>query len=563
MLRRTTIIGASIFFMIMHPPSPLEASEDWNVPFFYHVMHPLSSSDESDDAHRQNENNYHYPSFRELQTSLRHYREMADGIIRKLSVSHEVARRTEQILFPHHDHSDASRSSFLSCRLEEKITKSAILLEQNSLVLERLLKPFSFSVIARYSTASGASSKSPDISDLYLSTSTTNTHFTFPPPKNNNFNYCQTSPDSSMQSSLARYIPPYKPSQGIDAQDLDEAIYDSASHILTHLVRDWTASGQNIRKDTHDWILDQLLTLNENCNSMDSNLDPSSHCERQKSLSPVLVPGAGMARLAFDIAFAHGEHNETNNMQYYPFSVEAADNSIVMAAAAYHIFHYYSSIGNDPENALEIFPFVADPLSNEVNSQQRWKSEVIPEDIISQKISHLQGMQQSSNHQPNLSYSIGDFVSVYASPSKHALFGSIATCFFIDTATNIYEYILTIRNLLRVGGVWINVGPVQWHRNAQLQPTVDELKEIITFSGFKVIHWEISDKLLAYRHPDDISIGTRAEAYRPLKFVVALHPDEDCKVKTAGEEELMLSIEMLRRTTGRRSIFSSNKMDDH
>lgn len=34
----------------------------------------------------------------------------------------------------------------------------------------------------------------------------------------------------------------------------------------------------------------------------------------------------------------------------------------------------------------------------------------------------------------------------------------IATCFFIDTAKNIVEYLETIYNALKFGGTWINIG---------------------------------------------------------------------------------------------------------
>ncbi|KAL7444293.1 hypothetical protein ACHAXH_007116, partial [Discostella pseudostelligera] len=545
---------AAVFFMIMTSLSSPEATDEWKVPFVYYA--PPHTSSDPDDAHHDNENNYKQPSFRELQTSLRYYREMAEGVVRKLSISHEVARRTEQILFPHHDHSTCrspesmQSPSFLSCRLEERITKTAILLAKNSLVLERLLRPFL--VIVGYSPI-GSSSKSSENSNLFATSSSTNTQFTFPPSNNYSHNQ-QKSPDHS----LARYIPPYKPNQSNIDQDLDEATYDSASHIPTHLVRDWTASGKTIREDTHNWILDQLFRLQESCSSMDTDLElEPSHCT--STLSPVLVPGAGMARLAFDIAFARGSKDETSNMLDYPFTVQAVDNSIVMAAAAFHILHFNYTNAIDREH-LEVFPFVADPCTNEVNSQLRWESEIFPEDDVLEQFRHLHN-QQSSNR-PNLSYVVGDFVSVYASPRRHAMFGSIATCFFIDTATNIYEYILTIRNALRVGGVWINVGPVQWNRNAQLQPSVDELKEIISLAGFKIMHWEVSNKLLAYRHPNDILNGTRSEAYRPLKFVAVLQPD-DCahdEVKATDDEDIISSMEQLRQATGRRSIFTSTKM---
>lgn len=34
----------------------------------------------------------------------------------------------------------------------------------------------------------------------------------------------------------------------------------------------------------------------------------------------------------------------------------------------------------------------------------------------------------------------------------------IATCFFIDTAHNVIDYIDTIWKILKPGGIWINVG---------------------------------------------------------------------------------------------------------
>ena len=42
-------------------------------------------------------------------------------------------------------------------------------------------------------------------------------------------------------------------------------------------------------------------------------------------------------------------------------------------------------------------------------------------------------------------------------------FDGFVSCFFIDTAPNILDYVIAIRRLLRPGGVWINLGPLQYH----------------------------------------------------------------------------------------------------
>lgn len=97
------------------------------------------------------------------------------------------------------------------------------------------------------------------------------------------------------------------------------------------------------------------------------------------------------------------------------------------------------------------------------------------------------------------------------------------TCFFIDTATNIYEYLETIKKLLKPGtGVWINVGPVQWHHNALLRPSVDELKDLIQAHGWKIRLWLIDNTAVSYRDESDDNFVrmTNYEGYRPLRFVV-------------------------------------------
>lgn len=39
----------------------------------------------------------------------------------------------------------------------------------------------------------------------------------------------------------------------------------------------------------------------------------------------------------------------------------------------------------------------------------------------------------------------------------------LLTCFFIDTAKNILQYIRTIARILRSGGLWANLGPLLYH----------------------------------------------------------------------------------------------------
>lgn len=74
--------------------------------------------------------------------------------------------------------------------------------------------------------------------------------------------------------------------------------------------------------------------------------------------------------------------------------------------------------------------------------------------------------------------SYGDFID-YAKSVSHddeaQLFDVVVTCFFVDTAANILDYLLSIKNVLSKGGVWINLGPLHvsfqpcFCRNAQVR----------------------------------------------------------------------------------------------
>lgn len=65
----------------------------------------------------------------------------------------------------------------------------------------------------------------------------------------------------------------------------------------------------------------------------------------------------------------------------------------------------------------------------------------------------------------------------------------VATCFFVDTASNIVQYVEHIHSLLVDGGIWINLGPLLYHYTDS--PDVDstelsyaEFRNVILHYGF-------------------------------------------------------------------------------
>ena len=253
--------------------------------------------------------------------------------------------------------------------------------------------------------------------------------------------------------------------------------YDSATQLWAHLVRDWTVEGRSIRHSLYDWCCHQMKRY-------------------ATTAATVLVPGSGMGRLAFDL-YQQGYHVEANEL------------SVSMAVAASSLLQTKLS--------GSFYPYVLDAMANEVESKRRFGSVAFPDVPI----------QTEAATQGSLSYTVGDFVGNdddYYRQERMGDFDAIVTCFFIDTATNIYEYLTIIHQLIKPRGVWVNVGPVQWHHNALLRPSVNELKDLIEAFGWSIQSWNIDETPISYRNDNDaneyrLPPMTNYEGYRPLRFV--------------------------------------------
>ncbi|KAB5551603.1 hypothetical protein DKX38_008914 [Salix brachista] len=88
----------------------------------------------------------------------------------------------------------------------------------------------------------------------------------------------------------------------------------------------------------------------------------------------------------------------------------------------------------------------------------------------------------------------GDFVEVYSDPSHVGVWDAVVTCFFIDTAHNIIEYIEIISRILKDGGVWINLGPLLYHfadmygqeDEMSIELSLEDVKRVVLHYGFEV-----------------------------------------------------------------------------
>lgn len=204
-----------------------------------------------------------------------------------------------------------------------------------------------------------------------------------------------------------------------------------ANSTIRQFYRDWSAEGYPEREVCYGPVLKDLRGF---------------FGERPPPETKVLVPGAGLGRLVFDLCMA-GYSAEGNEISYHQ-----------LLASSWVLNH---TKGKD-EHAL--YPFALH-FSNLKSRKQQLQKVMIPDVHPGTAMAERMTVSDESEKQPlgSMSMTAADFLLLYGAPSAKDSFDAVATVFFIDTAPNIIRYIETIRSCLKPGGLWINVGPLLWH----------------------------------------------------------------------------------------------------
>ncbi|CAB0007354.1 unnamed protein product [Nesidiocoris tenuis] len=232
---------------------------------------------------------------------------------------------------------------------------------------------------------------------------------------------------------------------------------DKVQVTLKQIYRDWTDDGVIERIQCYQPILDELEEL------FPSSLSEQKNSKWSRSDLNVLVPGAGLGRLAFEIATLG-------------FSCEGNEFSLYMLFASNFI------LNKCPDVKLhKIYPWVMS-CDNNLSSDSLLASVVFP-DVNPTNLNEI------NSDGRRFSMVAGDFLEVY---QKENEWDCVATCFFIDCANNVCTFIEKIFTILKPGGFWINLGPLQYHfsnstEEESIEPTFEDVKLIIESAGFKLL----------------------------------------------------------------------------
>ncbi|XP_062398703.1 carnosine N-methyltransferase isoform X1 [Sardina pilchardus] len=220
---------------------------------------------------------------------------------------------------------------------------------------------------------------------------------------------------------------------------------DKLKSTIKQFVRDWSDTGKAERDSCYMPLIEEI-----------QRQFPADQCD--VSEVSVLVPGAGLGRLAWEIA-------------RLGYTCQGNEWSFFMLFSSHFVLNRC-----EKENSMTLYPWVHQ-FSNNKRSSDQIRPVAFP-DVD----------PQSLPESANFSMVAGDFQEVYTEPDS---WDCIATCFFIDTAHNVIDYVETIWNILKPGGVWINLGPLLYHfenmaNELSIELSYEDIKAAILKYGFQL-----------------------------------------------------------------------------
>ncbi|KAK9430744.1 N2227-like protein-domain-containing protein [Lipomyces doorenjongii] len=199
---------------------------------------------------------------------------------------------------------------------------------------------------------------------------------------------------------------------------------DQTRSSIKQVYRDWSAEGAAEREVCYGRVIRELNNL---------------YSPERRSDVRVLVPGAGLGRLAYDIA-CEGYVSQGNEFSYH------------MLVLSNFLLNHTTS-----ESQFTIYPFLHS-FSHTSTATNQLRAIRIPDKCPATFYTSTAS---------NFSFTAGSFAEIYANiPDEADKWDVITTVFFLDTAHNVLEYIDVISQALKNSdgsGYWINFGPLLYH----------------------------------------------------------------------------------------------------
>ncbi|KAG7881312.1 hypothetical protein KL938_003442 [Ogataea parapolymorpha] len=228
------------------------------------------------------------------------------------------------------------------------------------------------------------------------------------------------------------------------AQDLDKV-----RSILVQFAREWSAECADERAASFGRILQE-------CENLFPDVVNRQNVE-------VLVPGSGLGRLVVEFV-RRGFRTQGNEFSYH-----------MLTNSSFIVNHSFC------ENNFVICPYLH--KSSNVSKRTDQIRQVYIPDFNPGDISLINKEYPEIPVADLMSMVAGSFVDLYGPPNMPRIsdvytndpqasefrqqnakrFQVVATCFFLDTASNIVEYLQSVHHCLADDGYLVNFGPLLWH----------------------------------------------------------------------------------------------------
>ena len=168
--------------------------------------------------------------------------------------------------------------------------------------------------------------------------------------------------------------------------------------------------------------------------------------------------------------------------------------------------------GCSPKRAFDLYPYLTETC-NVYSYNDLITPVMVPDcDPVEMLLPSRSDDEYTNAELPDFSMAAGEFNSVYRNKNELGRWDGVASCFFLDTAPVVIDYLQTIHGMLRDGGVLVNFGPLLWHFNcspmrpgetpdsyrkrlSHLDPryldsidmTYDDIKDILRNVGFDIL----------------------------------------------------------------------------
>ncbi|EDK37862.2 hypothetical protein PGUG_01960 [Meyerozyma guilliermondii ATCC 6260] len=224
--------------------------------------------------------------------------------------------------------------------------------------------------------------------------------------------------------------------------------FDKVRSTLLQLCREWSSDGVKEREVSFGRILNEAL----------ERYPEVTHRPEVN----VLVPGCGLGRLVYEFVH-HGFKCQGNEFSYHMLLTSNYILNNCQFANEHSILPYIYKASHVQKRSLQLRPVtVPDVSARDIHDLQAHLPNVDISELMSMAAGSFTELYGPEEIQPVEEVQSDD--AIQFRQSVQGTFDILCTCFFLDTASNIVDYLKTIRHCLKkTSGIWINFGPLLWH----------------------------------------------------------------------------------------------------